>query len=324
MPTQLKRFLSLSFVVICTLVMSQVSRGQTNLIVDPGFEIGTVTGNPITSYGQGWAFFGGTPYEGEPTGPPDNFMIPAGGQPTVPHSGTWDLEMPGDGGGYSVPGAYQLFPASAGQTYTFSSWVRTPNVLVAASNDFAIAQISFFTGPFGGTGNGPAVGVNYGTPGGGGGIALPQNTWEFGSVTATAPAGTGSVGVYLLNINHDSNAYFAFDDTSLTLSGVAPPAPGDYNKDGHVNAADITALELALTNLSLYQSTYSVSNSDLAAINNIPDDSGSSLNNSKLQALENLLIAGNGSTSAVPEPSSFILLALGGLGFAAAKKRSAR
>jgi hypothetical protein len=232
--------------------------------------------------------------------------------------------MPGDGGNYSVPGAYEVFQASAGQTYTFSSWVITPNVLVAGSNDLAIAQIAYFNGPSGGTQIGPAFGVNFGTPSGGGGIALPQNTWEFGSVTAMAPAGTESIGVYLLNINANSNAYFAFDDTSLTLSGTAPPAPGDYNKDGHVNAADITALELALTNLSLYQSTYSVSNSDLAAINNLPNNPGSSLNNSKLATLEADLIAGDGTLSAVPEPGSFILLALGGLGLAAAKKRMAK
>jgi hypothetical protein len=325
MKTQFRRFLSLSFVGICTLMMSQASWGQTNLIVDPGFEIGTVTTNPNTTDAPGWAFFGGTPYEGEPTGPPDNFMIPAGGQPTVPHSGTWDLEMPAEGAAYAVPGAYEIFQASAGQTYTFSGYVRTPNVLVAGSNDFGILQISFFDGPSGGAGVGPAVGVNFGTPAGGGGVALPQNTWEFGSISATAPTGTGSVGVYLLNIDANTNAYFAFDDLSLILTNSpAPPAPGDYNKDGHVNSADITALELALTNLTLYKSTYSVSDSDLASIDNIPNDSGATLNNSKLQALENLLIAGDGTLSAVPEPGSFILLALGGLGLAAAKKRMAK
>jgi hypothetical protein len=130
------------------------------------------------------------------------------------------------------------------------------------------------------------------------------------------------VGAYLLNINANSNAYFAFDDTSLTIgTSPAPPAPGDYNKDGHVNASDINALNLALTNLSLYKTTYSVSDADLAAINNIPNDSGASLDNSKLQALENLLIAGNGTTSAVPEPASFAMLALGGLAFVAARRR---
>ena len=306
---------TLLVIIGCTFMWATTSWGQ-NLIADPGFEIGLVTANPNTTADPGWALFGGTPYEGSPTQPP-----PVGGVAAVPHSGDWDMEMPGGGGGYSVPGAYVIEAASPGQVFTFSGWVKSINALVANSNDFAILQLSFFSGPSGGTSIGPAVGVNFGTPAGGGGIALPQGVWTFGSITATAPAGTGSVGVYLLNINANSNAYFAFDDTSLTIGGTAPPAPGDYNKDGHVNASDINALNLALTNLSLYKTTYSVSDADLAAINNIPNDSGSNLNNCKLQALENLLIAGNGSISAVPEPASFVMLALGGLAFVAARKR---
>ncbi len=121
MRTQLRRCLTLSLLGIFSLVMSQTSRGQTNLMVDPGFEIGTVTANPNTTLAPGWALFGGTPYEGENPGPPDNFVIPPGGQPTVAHSGVWDMEMPGGGGNFSVPalmnfsrpvqGKRLLFPA---------------------------------------------------------------------------------------------------------------------------------------------------------------------------------------------------------------------
>src|SRR6202000_991742 len=118
----------------------------------------------------GWAFFGGVPYEGSPTQAP-----PLGGQPAIPHSGDWDLEMPYGGASYNnIPGAYDVITGvSPGQTVTLSGWVRTPNVLVPASNDFAILQISFFAGTSAnGAGTGPAVGVNFGTPAGGGGIAL--------------------------------------------------------------------------------------------------------------------------------------------------------
>jgi hypothetical protein len=198
--------------------LTQSSWGQ-NLLVDPGFEIGIVTNTPNTTNQPGWAFFSGTPYEGSPTQTP-----PPGGLPSVPHSGQWDLEMPPGGGNFSVPGAYEVITGvTPGQSYTLSGWVKSLNTLVAGSNDDAILQISFFSGTSAnGMATGPAVGVNFGTPFGGGGIALPQNTWEFGSVTATAPAGTNSLGAYLLNINADTNAYFAFDDISMTA--VPEPA----------------------------------------------------------------------------------------------------
>jgi hypothetical protein len=135
--------------------------------------------------------------------------------------GSWVLDTPDNGGGYSVPGSYQVFAATPGETFTFSGWVYTPNQLVANDNDFAILQLSFYTGSppnnyAGGTGVGATSGVNVGDPAGGGGVALPQGTWTFATVSATAPAGANSLGAYLLDINADSNADFYFDNISLT------------------------------------------------------------------------------------------------------------
>jgi hypothetical protein len=102
----------------------------------------------------------------------------------------------------------------------------------------------------------------------------------------------------------------------------AAPTPGDFNLDHHVDARDIAALQLALTNLSLYESTYGVTDADLAQINQLPGESSTTLNNSDLQALINLLQSGGGSFTAgssngdsfnigslnsVPEPSSLAL-----------------
>lgn len=197
-----------SVVCLCSLVMSRASLG-TELLTDPGFESQTSAPNPNPTGIPGWATFGG-----------------AGFSTTVAHSGSYSMYMNGAPGGYYVPGAFEALTASAGDIFTLSGWVYTPNALVAGSNDFAILQLSFFTGGPPNTyltnGNGPAVGVNVGTPAGGGGVALPQGVWTYASVTATAPAGTNSVGAYLLNINADSNAVFAFDDLSLT--SVPEPA----------------------------------------------------------------------------------------------------
>jgi hypothetical protein len=176
-----------------------------NMLADPGFESQTSAPNPNPTGTPGWAFFNA-----------------AGFSNTIPtHSGTWAANEPAGAGNYSVPGAYQLFAATPGETFTLSGWVYTPNTLVANSNDFAILQLSWFTGApptnyGGGSANGTA-GVNVGTPAGGGGVALPQGTWTFASVTATAPAGTNSMGAYLLDINADAAGTFYFDDLSLTV-----------------------------------------------------------------------------------------------------------
>jgi hypothetical protein len=201
--------------VVCagalSLALAQSGIAQ-NLLTDPGFELGTVAPNPNPNGVAGWASFGGAQFLTTP----------------LAHSGASVLDMPDNGGGYSVPGAFENFAASPGQSFTLSGWVYTPNALVTGDNDFAILQLSFFTGAppnnYGGGTQLNVVGVNVGDPAGGGGVALPQGVWTFASVTATAAAGANSVGAFVLDINADSSADFYFDDMSLTASPVPEPA----------------------------------------------------------------------------------------------------
>jgi hypothetical protein len=195
--------------VVCTGVLTLAaapSGSAQNLIYNPQFSSSATAPNPNPTGVQAWAEFGGAAYS-------QNYSREAGG---------WSLYTPDSGGGYSVPGAYEVFGASPGETFTLSAWVYTPNVLPTAGNDFAILQLSPFSGAppsnyAGGTGY-TASGVNIGQPAGGGGVPLPQGVWTFASVTATMPAGTGSLGVYLLDINADANADIYFDDVSLTAA----------------------------------------------------------------------------------------------------------
>jgi hypothetical protein len=201
----IKTMAALAAAGVFTLAAGQSSRAQ-NLLADPGFELGLTAPNPNPNGLTGWANFNGAAFLNTP----------------LSHSGQYVLDTPDNGGGYSVPGTYQDFAASAGEVFTLSGWVYTPNALVANDNDFAILQLSFFTGSppnnyAGGTGVGAAVGVNVGDPNGGGGVALPQGVWTFASVSATAGAGTQSMGAYLLDINADANADFYFDDMSLQV-----------------------------------------------------------------------------------------------------------
>jgi hypothetical protein len=191
-----------SLVLVCVAICALVSTtSKANLLTDPGAEQEISAPNPNPTGIPGWSFFGGSA-----------FLT----TPSLAHSGTNVVDEPGGGGGYSVPGAFQNIPASAGQTFTLSGWVYTPNLLVSNSNDFAILQLSFWTGS-GYSNASTVVGVNVGTPIGPGPttVALPQGVWTFASVTATAPAGAGGVGAYALNINADANAHFMFDDMVL-------------------------------------------------------------------------------------------------------------
>jgi hypothetical protein len=201
---------SLSVVGICIFVSAQTSRAQ-NLLSDPGFENQTLAPNPNPNGAPGWSNFGGTSFSN-----------------TFAHTGTESLLTPNNGGGYSVPGTFENVAAFAGEQFTYSGWVYTPNALVTGSNDFAILQLSWWTGGppnnYGNGANGVAT-LDIGTPAGTpppGTVTLPQGQWTFASFTATAPAGTNSVGAFILNINADANATFYFDDMSLTA--VPEPA----------------------------------------------------------------------------------------------------
>jgi hypothetical protein len=82
--------------------------------------------------------------------------------------------------------------------------------------------------------------------------------------------------------------------------------PGDFNRDGHVDSADVSPMMGALVNLSGYQATHSnLSTAQLFEIEDVNEDG--KVNNADLQALLNLLQTGGGSTDPVPEPASWVL-----------------
>jgi len=89
---------------------------------------------------------------------------------------------------------------------------------------------------------------------------------------------------------------------------------GDFNRDGHVTAADIPAMLAALSDLSKYKSDHGLIDADLTAIGDINGDG--TLTNADVQALLELLKSGGGSVVTVPEPTSIALLAFALLGLA--------
>ena len=120
---------------------------------------------------------------------------------------------------------------------------------------------------------------------------------------------------------------FSWNTSQLYTTGVLAVANagiplGDFNRDGHVNAADLPAMLAALTDLNRYLSANSLTDADLLAIGDI--DGSGSVTNVDVQALLTLLKTGGGSVASVPEPASIVLIAIAlpGLVFAVFCRRS--
>jgi hypothetical protein len=143
--------------------------------------------------------------------------------------------------------------------------------------------------------------VNGTTPGYDHAVDLTGITGEFIRVTPGPDAG---------------DSYLSFSE----LEAFEAYNKGDFNRDGHVDAADISAMELALTNPSAYISTYApgITDQELSQIEDVNGDG--SFNNADLQALLTDLQSGGGTTDSVPEPSTIVLAALGVLGLVVGRR----
>ncbi|HEY2827877.1 MAG TPA: glycosyl hydrolase 53 family protein, partial [Pirellulales bacterium] len=106
-----------------------------------------------------------------------------------------------------------------------------------------------------------------------------------------------------------------FDNTSnhaaepAIIDNVFAPIRGDFNSDGHFNAADIGAMLNALVDLSTYQKNTGFTNPDMKFLGDFNGDGV--VTNADLQGLVTSLINGGGSTDPVPEPSTAWLMVIG-------------
>ena len=163
------------------------------------------------------------------------------------------------------------------------------------------------------------------------GMLLRINGWTLGNEHILFPHSTSLSSSQLPEIHFtdilgtaqlvSSSGLFELEPTTTT-----PLLLGDVNDDHHVDALDIIALEKLLTNIPAYEAPagnpfgMQLNNADLLDIADINDDQ--TVSSADIQALIKLLQGGHGSsTPAVPEPTSAVLLALGGIAFVCFRPR---
>ncbi|HEY2827669.1 MAG TPA: dockerin type I domain-containing protein [Pirellulales bacterium] len=134
------------------------------------------------------------------------------------------------------------------------------------------------------------------------GSVLPANGSWGTSVAFTIDASGKIYG--LVDGTYNGNT----DDFAVVWS---PLLPGDFNRDGHVNSADISAMEGALADLKSFKNANpELSNSQLNYLEDVNGDG--TVNNADLQRLLTVLKTGGGTSTPVPEPGTIVLAALGG------------
>ena len=120
----------------------------------------------------------------------------------------------------------------------------------------------------------------------------------------------GSIAGSFATVQFPSVPGLSFSTQSLYSNGllsVFSNQLGDFNQDGHVNAADIPVMLAALSDLNAYETSHNLSAANLISIGDL-DHSGA-VTNADLQGLLDLLKSGGGSVAAVPEPTTLALFA---------------
>src|SRR5262249_44228416 len=129
-------------------------------------------------------------------------------------------------GNFSVPGAFQTFPASPGQVWDFQGYMLTKATLPANAT-FGLLKIVWSNG----TNDLPPGQINFGQagpPANPGIEALPElnsssipNAWQFTRAQGVAPVGTTQVSFFALFVDQSSGTGY-FDDLNASIV----PEPG--------------------------------------------------------------------------------------------------
>jgi hypothetical protein len=173
-------------------VQKELGLGPHELLANAGFDTGTA---------QGWSTGGSV-------------------VSTNPQAGSHSLELAG-GGAFSVPSAFQSFPASPGEIYTLSGYLYTESTLPGDAT-FGILKIVFKDGNDMDLEPASILAGQPGPPAHPGAESLPLlnanspiQQWIFSEAEAVAPPATETVQFFILNVD-ESPATMRFDSISTT------------------------------------------------------------------------------------------------------------
>jgi hypothetical protein len=208
-----------SVAVAAALGFSASTTQAQNLLVNGDFETSPsgFTANPITTtsgtggttgVGQGWATFGASQSD-------------MSSSPDFPEHGNFSLlAVNGPGNNWNPQGAYQIVGGiTTGDIYTLSSYFLQDTAFTGTYGTPVALQIGF--GNLVGstwTTVGSSTTWGFGDNGSSDGSITALNTWQQGSVSATAPAGASEAEVYLFFMQNGQTATdtLYFDNAMLT------------------------------------------------------------------------------------------------------------
>ncbi|HZZ29641.1 MAG TPA: dockerin type I domain-containing protein [Pirellulales bacterium] len=142
-----------------------------------------------------------------------------------------------------------------------------------------------------------------------------QNVSDTASGVSWAPGQVFAIRWFGQN-NKGQDDGLGIDNLSLSFAVTTSILHGDMNFDGHVDSSDIVALEKALADPSGFVADNPDHGLTVSNLGNYADVTGNGIfNNADVQSLINLLLAGNGSITSVPEPSSVLLAGIAWISF---------
>ena len=187
------------------------TQAAANVLVNPGFETDAVLNAAPVADVTGWDDFG------------NSNTASANLDPV--RTGIGSLQLAGSGN-FSVPGAFQTFPANPGEIWDLQGYMLTQNTLPATIT-FGLLKIVWSNG-VNDLAPGAIIFGQAGPPANPGVESLPflnsastPNTWQFTQARGVAPAGTTQVSMFALFVDQSAGTGY-FDDLQATL--VPEPA----------------------------------------------------------------------------------------------------